>query len=78
MFDFNHRSQKHLQTNKKSNGWRLCGIFHIVEKDVTFSDEGIFTLASSVQEEPVIYKSNDLLSLGKALVDLKKHEFCIT
>ena len=66
MFDFNHDSQKHLQTNK--NGWRLCGIFPIVEKCDFFLNEGTFTLASSVQEVPVLGKS--LQSLGKALVDL--------
>ena len=31
---------------------------------------GSFTLASSVQEVPVIFKLNELQGLGKALVDL--------
>ena len=47
-------------------------------KNVTFWNEGTFTLASSVQAVPVIFKWNDLQSFGKALVDLQKHEFCIT
>ena len=44
--------------------------FNIVEKYVTFWNEGTFTLASSLQEIPIIFKWNDLQSLGKALVDL--------
>ena len=41
---------------QQTNGWRLCGIFHIVAKNVTFLNEGTFTLASSVQAVPVIFK----------------------
>ena len=44
--------------------------FHIVAKNVTFWNEGTFTLASSVQDVPVIFKWNDLQSLDRALVDL--------
>ena len=69
MFDFNHGNQKHLQTNKNSNGLSLCEIYHIVEI-CDFLNEDTFTLASSVQEVPVIFKLTDLQSLGKALVDL--------
>ena len=36
-----------------------------------------FTLASSVQGVPVIFKWNGMQSFGKALVDLYKREFCI-
>ena len=39
-------------------------------KNDTFWNEGTFTLASSVQAVPVIFKWNDLQSLGKALGDL--------
>ena len=34
-FVFNHGSQKHFYTYKNTNGWHLCGIFHIVGKNVT-------------------------------------------
>ena len=45
-------------------------IFLIVAKNVTFWNEGNFTLTSSVQAVPIIFKWNDLQSFGKALVDL--------
>ena len=70
MFVLNLGSQKHLQTNKNTTGWRLCGIFHIDKKNMNFWIEGTFTLASSVQEVPVSFQRNDLQSLRKALVYL--------
>ena len=45
---------------------------------MTFWNEGTFTLASAVEDVPVIFKWNGMQSLGKALADLYKHEFCIT
>ena len=46
-------------------------------KSVTFWNEGTFSLTSSVQEVHVIFKWNNLQSLGKVLLHFKKHEFCI-
>ena len=43
-----------------------------------FWNEGTFTVASTVEDVPVIFKWNGMQSFGKALVDLYKHEFCIT
>ena len=43
-----------------------------------FWNEGTFTLASSVEDVPVIFKWNGMQSFGKTLVDLYKHGFCIT
>ena len=37
-------------------------------KNVTFWNEGTFTLVMSVQAVPVIFKWNDLQSFGKALI----------
>ena len=48
------------------------------KKKWTSWNEGTFTLASSVEDVPVIFKRNGMHSFGKALVDLFKHEFCIT
>ena len=31
-----------------------------------------------MEDVPVIFKRNDLQSFGKTLVDLYRHEFCIT
>ena len=42
-----------IQT-QNTNGWHLCGMFHIVRKNVTFWNEGTFTLSSSVEDIPVI------------------------
>ena len=50
----------------------------LCRKNVTFWNYGTFTLASSVEDVPVIFKWNDMQSFGKSLVDLYKHEFCIT
>ena len=44
----------------------ICVMVYIVEKSVTFWNEGTFSLASSVQEIHVIIKWNNLQSLGKA------------
>ena len=44
---------------------------------MTFWNEGTFSLASSVQEVHVIFKWNNLQSLGKVLLHFKKPEFCI-
>ena len=44
---------------------------YILEKSVTFWNEGIFSLTSSVQEVHVIFKWNNLQSLGKVLFHLK-------
>ena len=43
--------------------------FILSKKCDFFLNKGTFNLASSVQELPVIFKWNDLQSLGKALVD---------
>ena len=72
------RQSKQFHTNRLTNGWRLCRIFHIVRKHVTFLYESPFTLASSVEDVPVIFKWNGTQSFGKALVGLYKHELCIT
>ena len=40
-------------------------------KNVTFWNEGTFTLVPPVQDVPVIFKWNGMQSFGKALVDLK-------
>ena len=40
------------------------------KKNVTFGKDGTFTLASSVEDVPVILKWNDMQSFGKVLVDL--------
>ena len=47
-------------------------------ENVTFWNEGTFTPASSVEDIPVIIKWNGIQGFGKTLVDLYKHEFCIT
>ena len=39
-------------------------------KTVNFWNKGTFTLASSVQDVPAIFKLNGMQSFGKALVDL--------
>ena len=39
-------------------------------KNVTFWNEGTFTLVPSVQAVPGIFKWKDMQSFGKALVDL--------
>ena len=54
----------------------ICVMVYIVEK-VTFWNEGTFSLTSSMQEVHVIFQWNNLQSLGKVLLHLKKHEFCI-
>ena len=54
----------------------LCYGLHR-RKSVTFWNEGTFSLASSVQEVHVIFKWNNLQSLGKVLLHLKKHKVCI-
>ena len=36
-----------------------------------------FSLALSVKEVHVIFKKNNLQSLSKVLLHLKKHEFCL-
>ena len=56
------------------SGWDA--VFILWEK-VTFWNEGTFTLASSVEDVPVIFKWNGMQSFGNAFVDLYKHEFCI-
>ena len=43
---------------------------------MTFWNKGTFTLASSVEGLPMAW--NGMQGFGKALVDLYKHEFCIT
>ena len=55
----------------------LCNISYS-RKNVNFWDEGTFTLAPYVQDVPVILNWNGMQSFGKALVDLYKHEVCIT
>ena len=45
---------------------------YIVEKVWLFWNEGTFSLASSVQDVHVIFKWNNLQSLGKVLPHLKK------
>ena len=52
-------------------------LFSYCGKKVTFWNEGTFTLASSVEDVPVIFKWNGMQSFGNAFVDLYKHEFCI-
>ena len=39
-------------------------------KNVIFWNDGTFTIASAVEDAPVIFKWNDMQSLGKALVDI--------
>ena len=58
---------RHPQTIKHVNGKCFCGIFNIVVKSVNFWNEGTFTRISSLQDERVILKWNDLYSLDKAL-----------
>ena len=72
MFVFNDGSQKHFHTNKNTNGWHLCGLFYIVRKNATSRNEGTFTLPSSVEDVPIIFKCNGMQSFGKAMVDLYK------
>ena len=40
-------------------------------------NEGTFSLALPVQEVHIIFKWNNLQSVRKELLHLKKHEFCI-
>ena len=56
---------------QKQNKW-MASLWNIsyYSKNVTFWNEGTFTLASSVQAVTVILKWNDLQSFGKALGDL--------
>ena len=50
----------------------ICVMVYIVEK------MWLFEITSSVQEVHVIFKWNNLQSLGKVLLHFKKkHEFCI-
>ena len=52
----------------------LCyGLYR--RKSVTFWKEGTFSLLSSVQEVHVSFKWNNLQSLGKVLLPLKKMNF---
>ena len=55
----------------------ICVMVYIVDKLWFFWNEGTFSLASSVQEVHVIFKWNNLQSLGKVLLHLKKHYFFI-
>ena len=63
-YEANHLKLVHLKSrqsetslNKQNYKWiAFCGIFNIVEKNVTFGNEDTFTLASSVQEVLVILK----------------------
>ena len=50
---------------------------NIVKKGVTFLNEGTFSVTSSVQEVHIIFKGNNLQRLGKVLLHIKKHVFCI-
>ena len=60
---------------KQKKNINLCyGLYR--RKIVTFWNEGTFSLASSVQEVHVIFKWNNLQSLGKVLLHLK-HDFFI-
>ena len=63
--------QSETSSNKQKYKW-IASLWNIsyCRKNVIFWIEGTFTLASSVQEVPVLFKWNDLQSLGKALVDL--------
>ena len=47
-------------------------MIYIVEKSVTFWNEGTFSLTSSQQEVHVIFKWNNLQSLRKVSLRLKK------
>ena len=49
----------------------ICVMVYIVEKVWLFWNEGTFSQASSVQEVHVIFKWNNLQSLGKVLLHLK-------
>ena len=58
-----------IETKKQMDGVSV-EFFHIVAKNVIFWNEGTFTLASSVQDVPIIFKWNDPQSFDKASVDL--------
>ena len=53
----------------------ICVMVYIIEKSVTFWNEGTFSLTSSVQEVHVIFQWNNLQSLGKVLLLLKNTNF---
>ena len=46
---------------------------YIIEKSVTFWNEGTFSLTSSGQEVHVIFKRNNLQSLRRVLLHFKKN-----
>ena len=71
--------QSVTSSNKQKCKW-ISSLWNILNcrKSGTFGNEGTFTYASSVQEVQVIFEWNNLQSLGKALVYLLKHDFCIT
>ena len=65
------KSQRSGTSSNKQKYKKIASQWNIsyCRKHVTFWIEGTFILASSVQEVPVLFKWNDLQSLGKALVD---------
>ena len=63
--------QSETSSNKQKYKWiAFLRNISYCRQNVTFWIEGTFTLASSVQEVPVLFKWNDLQSLGTALVYL--------
>ena len=51
---------------------------YIVEKSITFWNEGTFSLTSSVQEVNVIFKWIKLAEVWQSIASFKKkHEFCL-
>ena len=60
--------RKSLTSSKKQNCKRIPSLLSILycRKNVTFLNEGTFTLTSSVQEVKVIFELNKFKNLGKA------------